>query len=286
MTYKIVSDSSCDLDINYIKTNDIDIIPFYVTLDGKNYLKDSVEISSSEITDFMKNNPKLFTKTSQPNPLDYKEVFEKIAKENKDILCFTISSKLSGSNQSAHIAKAIIEEDYDIKIKIIDTKTGTLAHGIMIDKALKLKDEGLSIEDTFDYIEKIKDSSKTYILFDTLKYLEKGGRVSKSKMIVGEFLNLKPIILLKDHKLEIIDKVVGKKRAIDKLISLIKKDLSDHSSKYDLFIVHSGSNEVQEIFDNFKNIINIPFPIRYISPVFVSHAGPGAIAVGIVKTKI
>lgn len=284
---KIISDSACDLKKAYTEQNNIGIVPFNIIINEDTSLKDKIDIQSEELLEMMKNDSQFFAKTSQPSPDDYKIEFEKAAKQGCDIICFTITSELSGSYQSAEIAKKIIQEEYDVDIRVIDSLSASLGQAILINKAVEMVHQDKSMDEIEDYINKIKLTSKVFLLVDTLKYLEKGGRISKSKRLIGNALSLKPILKLEDGKLDIVDKVIGKKRAIKHLLKLIKSEKNNAHKGNEFFVVHADSKrEASEIYDELKTENNIPFDIELLSPVLVCHSGNGSIAVGIVNTEV
>lgn len=284
---KIISDSACDLKKAYTEQNNIGIVPFNIIINEVTSLKDKIEIQSEELLEMMKNDSQFFAKTSQPSPDDYKIEFEKAAKQGYDIICFTITSELSGSYQSAEIARRIIQEQYDVDIRIVDSLSASLGQGILIKKAVEMVGQNKSLDEIEDYVNKIKLTGKIFLLVDTLKYLEKGGRISKSKRLIGNALSLKPILKLEDGKLDIVDKVIGKKRAIKHLLKLIKSEKNNAHKGNEFFVVHADSKqEASEIYDELKTENNIPFDIELLSPVLVCHSGNGSIAVGIVNTEV
>ena len=172
-------------------------------------------------------------------------------------------------------------------IRIVDSLSASLGQGILIKKAVEMVGENKSLDEIEDYVNKIKLTGKIFLLVDTLKYLEKGGRISKSKRLIGNALSLKPILKLEDGKLDIVDKVIGKKRAIKHLLKLIKSEKNNASRGNEFFVVHADSKqEASEIYNELKSENNLPFDIELISPVLVCHSGNGSIAVGIVNTEI
>ena len=284
---KIISDSACDLKKAYTEQNNIGIVPFNIIINEDTSLKDKIEIQSEELLEMMKNDSQFFAKTSQPSPDDYKIEFEKAAKQGNDIICFTITSELSGSYQSAEIAKRIIQEQYDVDIRIVDSLSASLGQGILIKKAVEMVGQNKSLDEIEDYVNKIKLTGKIFLLVDTLKYLEKGGRISKSKRLIGNALSLKPILKLENGKLDIVDKVIGKKRAVKHLMKLISSEKNNAYKGNEFFVVNADSKqEASEIYDELKTENNIPFDIETISPVLVCHSGNGSIAVGIVNTEV
>ena len=284
---KIISDSACDLKKAYTEQNNIGIVLFNIIINEDTSLKDKIDIQSEELLKMMKNDSQFFAKTSQPSPDDYKIEFEKAAKQGCDIICFTITSELSGSYQSAEIAKKIIQEEYDVDIRIVDSLSASLGQGILIKKAVEMVQQNKSLDEIEDYVNKIKLTSKVFLLVDTLKYLEKGGRISKSKRLIGSALNLKPILKLENGKLDIGAKVIGKKRAIKNMMRLVNSEKNNSDKSRELFVVHADSEkEASEIYDELKTENNLPFDIEVLSPVLVCHSGYGSVAVGIISTEV
>ena len=284
---KIISDSACDLKKAYTEQNNIGIVPFNIIINEDTSLKDKIDIQSEELLEMMKNDSHFFAKTSQPSPDDYKIEFEKAAKQGCDIICFTITSELSGSYQSAEIAKKIIQEEYDVDIRVIDSLSASLGQAILINKAIEMVHQDKSLDEIEDYINKIKLTSKVFLLVDTLKYLEKGGRISKSKRLIGSALSLKPILKLENGKLDIVDKVIGKKRAIKNMMRLVNSEKNKSDKSHEFFVVHADSKkEASEIYDELKTENNMPFDIEVLSPVLVCHSGYGSVAVGIISTEV
>lgn len=284
---KIISDSACDLKKAYTEQNNIGIVPFNIIINEDTSLKDKIDIQSEELLEMMKNDSQFFAKTSQPSPDDYKIEFEKAAKQGCDIICFTITSELSGSYQSAEIAKKIIQEEYDVDIRIVDSLSASLGQAILINKAIEMVHQDKSLDEIEDYINKIKLTSKVFLLVDTLKYLEKGGRISKSKRLIGSALSLKPILKLENGKLDIVDKVIGKKRAIKNMMRLVNSEKNKSDKSHEFFVVHADSKkEASEIYDELKTENNMPFDIEVLSPVLVCHSGYGSVAVGIISTEV
>lgn len=127
--YQIISDSACDLTELYVKKHNIEIVPLTASLDGETYLKDKTEINRKDFYTTMVENPDIFPKTSLPSVESYETVFRKYAEQNIPVVCFTISIHLSGSYNSASMAKDVVEEDYpDAKIVVLDSQQDTVSH--------------------------------------------------------------------------------------------------------------------------------------------------------------
>lgn len=198
MSIKIVTDSTWDFDEETRKENDIEVVPLYLTIKGKRY-REGVDISNEEFYEIMKNTDKL-PQTSQPTPLDFIDVYKKILKDFEKIISIHISSKLSGTYNSALLAKN--EIDKDNRITVIDSKNASGALGLVVYFASILKKEGKTFNEIVEGVKKILDKVVTLFILDNLKALEMGGRIGKAKYLLGTILNFKPVLMLKNGLIE------------------------------------------------------------------------------------
>ncbi len=218
---KLISDSSCDFTKEEVSLYNVDIIPFSVSFDDVHYLQENIHITYEEFYKKLED-PNVFAKTSLPAVNLYLEAFERAYKDGCEILCFTISSKFSGSYQSAVNAQRIMKEDYpDCKIEIIDTLQVSIAQGNLIKFADKLIKDGKSLEETAQIVRKNTQNVIVYLTVGTLKYLQKGGRIGKVSALTGDILQLAPVLALIDGELISISKVRGSKKAINYLASKV-----------------------------------------------------------------
>ena len=156
--YKIVTDGSCDLSVERVKELEIKVVPFYVSIDGVNHQKEIVDLNIRDFYQFMIDNPKVFPKTSMPSIQDYLDAFKPLAAKKIDIICICITTKFSGSYNSAINAKEILLEDYpDVKIEVIDATVNTVLQGMLVEEAVAKKNSGASFEETVAFINDIKN---------------------------------------------------------------------------------------------------------------------------------
>lgn len=200
--YKIVTDGSCDLSVERVKELEIKVVPFYVSIDGVNHQKEIVDLNIRDFYQFMIDNPKVFPKTSMPSIQDYLDVFTPLLKAGNDIICICITTKFSGSFNSAINAKNILLDDYpNAKIEIIDATVNTVLQGMLVEEAVVKKNTGASFEETVSYVNEIKKTGRIFFTIGSMDYLVHGGRVGKLSGIAAGALGIKPLILLQEGEI-------------------------------------------------------------------------------------
>ncbi len=268
---KFITDSTGYFSKDEIEEKNIGVVPLNYIL-GDN---SGVEMLPGGFGEFFKilKTTNLFPTTSQPAIGDFKEEYEKAFSQGFDeIIVVVLSSKLSGTYNSANLAKNIMAND---NIKIVDSLASAAGMKYLIREAYEMAKNGKSSDQIYNYLEKRKKDIKIYLTVESLEYLSRGGRMSSLQSKVGNLLNIKPIIGLKDGSLELLDKVRGKKRAMQTMIGLI----SDGTK---FATVCHVINEKEAI--DFKNAILSKFPdlevsIEELGPVVGSHVGPGGIGI-------
>lgn len=283
--FMIFSDSACDLPEELLYKFHLNIIPFYVSFDGENYLKENIDISSEEF--YKRLEEEEFPKTSLPSIDDYIADFKPALMSGLDVLCICISSSLSGSYQSAYNAKKILEDDFpNRKILILDSKQATGAQGLLLLQALKMKKDGLNINEIYEKLEKLKETTRIYFTPDKLEYLKKGGRIGKASATVGSLLNVKPILYLENGEVTVKSKVRGKNKAIAELISVLQEIPEKELNNYD-FIV-GGSCCKDDTIDLLVKVeemlgIRIRLPIFNVGVTVGTHVGPEALGIAFIQ---
>lgn len=215
---KIITDSTADLPIEIIEKYDIEVIPLFVSFGDKIY-KDGVDINLQQLfTKIEKEN--IFPQTSQINPQRFYEHYKEYIDQGYNILSIHISSKMSGTYQSAWLAKDMLNSD---KITVIDSNNVTSGLGLLVIKACKLRDEGLSMDEIVKGVKETIPHIKSVLAFETLDYLVKGGRLSKTAGFIGNVLGIKPILAVENGEMVVKDKVRGSKKAIRAVFEYIHK---------------------------------------------------------------
>lgn len=236
---KIITDSTADLPKSLYMDNDIEVLPLLIEMDGKTYT-DGIDIDLETLLKGMDDSPG-FPVTSQVNPDRFYNVYKKYLEEGYSIISIHISSKMSGTYQSALIAKDMADSH---DIAVIDSRNVTAGLGILVLKAAELRDKGLSLEGIQQEILKCIPAVKSYLIFDTLKNLVKGGRIGKAKGTVGNMLNVKPLLSIEDGVITQIGKERGMKKAIGRMEEIIKSC----SIKEDqlVLVIHAHNEELKD----------------------------------------
>ena len=276
---KIITDSTSDISLQLAKEMNIEIVPLIVRVDGNEY-KDRVELSPEDFYKQLEEKD-LTPSTSQPSPQDFLKVYEKAKETGDEILVITLSSEVSGTYQSAMIAKELLEYN---KIQVINSASATFGLRIIIEKALQLRDEGKTLEEIVAFLEDYKQKVHIFALVDTLEYFYKGGRLSKTSATVGTLLKFKPVVGIKDGKLELFANCRGTRKSISKIIELIH-ETGDIDLQEPVCIGYTGNSEG---LDKFENLLKEEFHIEnvihgIVGPVIGSHAGPGGRVIAFVR---
>jgi DegV family protein with EDD domain len=283
--YVLTCSSTVDLSTEYLKALNINYIEFNYQINNDVYKDDMGKtISSKEFYDLMRNGAT--TKTSQINVNDYIEFFKSFLENNYDVLHVELSSGLSGSYNSAMLAKGILEEDYpNNKIIIIDSLAASAGYGLLMTYAAKFKDSGYSIDELSNWIENNKLNLHHWFYSTDLSYYVKGGRITQTAGFVGSLLNLCPLLNVDSRgKLIPRHKVVGKKRVMKRIVNQMKEfatDKLEYNGK--CFISHADiledakevARRIEEDFPNLDGNVEI----FNIGTTIGSHTGPGTLAV-------
>ncbi len=279
---RIITDSTSDIGLDYAKELNIEIVPLKVIFNTAEY-KDRIDLQPEKFYELLENCDALPT-TSQPAPQDFMDFFEDAKQKKDSVILITLSSGLSGTYQNACMAKDLVEYE---DIHIIDSLSATQALRLIVEKAVSLRDKGFSAEEIVKEIENYKTRVKIYGIVDTLEFLFKGGRLSRTSATVGSVLKLKPIIGFKEKgKLDVFGKARGTQKATDKLIDLIKQG-NEIDLDEPVCIAYTGNNTSIEKFENkLKDELGIK-NVKHgvVGKVIGTHAGPGACLITYVTKK-
>lgn len=277
--FVITVNSTVDVPQAWLDERNVPVIKLKYTMDGETYT-DMEGLSSKEF--FAKLREGKMSVTSQVNPEEAMEALEPFVKEGKDVLHLGFSSGLSGTYNSMRIAGEMLEEKYpDAKVIVIDTLCACMGEALLLEKALKKKSEGLTIEEVAQWVEENKLHVCHNVTVDDLNHLHRGGRVSKTTAVIGTLVQIKPIIHMDNEgKLQVIGKERGRKKSLNKIVDLAVKQSEGWDN--DLIMITHGdciedAEYVAKLVREKMGIDNIL--INNIGTVIGSHTGPGVVAV-------
>ena len=276
----ITTDTCCDLPKSYIKENGLDVVTLYYNMKGVAYGKD-VELEVKAFYDMMRAGE--MPTTMAANPEELREMFEKYLKAGKDVLHLAFSSELSSSYSNAAVVARELNEEYtDNKVVVIDTLSASLGQGLVIYKAVQLREDGWSIDEVARWVEENRLHFCHQFTVDDLNHLYRGGRVSKLTAVAGTLIQVKPILHVNDEgKLIPIGKVRGRKKSLMALVDYMERTIGSYRDKNDIVFISHGDalEEAEYVAGLVKERFGIEnFLIHPVSPTIGAHSGPGTIA--------
>ena len=275
MSVKIIVDSTADLIPEVEKR--VTVVPLTIHFGQREYV-DGITINSREFYEMLVESDELPT-TSQATPFVFEEAFAEAVKDGSEAVCITCTSKLSGTYQSAVIAA----EEFGGKVHVVDSKTIALGSSILTQYALELVDRGLSAEEIVWKLMQKREKIRLIAMLDTLEYLKKGGRISKTVAFAGGLLNIKPVVCIEDGEIRILGKARGSRQGNNLLVQEIQKAGGVDFAK-PLLLGYTGLSDalLQKYIADSAGLweeYRKELPIRVVGSVVGTHAGPGAVAV-------
>lgn len=296
-TFHIISDGSCDLPTKLVEERNITVVPFYVSFDGEHYLKENVDIGIRDFYQQMVDNKGVYPKSSMPSIHDYEEVFLPFAEAGTPVICICITTKFSGSMQSAVNARALVQETYpNAKITVIDATVNTVLQGQYVLEAANLRDNGTSYEDTVARLEEIKGTGRIFFTVGDMEYLQHGGRIGKVAALAGSVLNIRPIITLKQGEIFPSGIGRGRRRSTQKALDLLLGYLKESPLGIDCYSIAVGygydyeegvafrDHALDTLRENGYDVKDIP--LYQIGATIGVHTGPYPLGFGIIEKGI
>lgn len=277
----ITTDTTSDLPADYVKEHHIGMLSLSYTINGSTYTWEN-PLPVKDFYDCMREGS--LPTTSQANPAEAGAMFEAILTEqNTDILHIAFSSGLSGSYNSARMAALELQEKYpDRRIIVIDSLCASLGEGLLVHKAVTMKEQGCSILEVADWLEENKLHLVHNFTVNDLFHLYRGGRVSKTAAFVGTMISLKPILHVDNEgHLIPLSKVRGRKKSLIALVDAMDKQLGSWRDKNDIVFISHGDciEDAQFVADRIKEQFGYDsFLINYVGPTIGAHTGPGVVA--------
>lgn len=271
--------STCDMPLQWLEEHDVTVVPLSYTIDGQTYT-DMKGLTGEEF--FAKLREGKMSVTSQVNPQEAADILEPIVRSGKDVLHLSFTSAMSGTHNSMKIAADLLREKYpDANIAVVDTLCACMGEGVLLYYALAQKAAGKTMNDICSWVEEHKKYVCHNVTVDDLQHLYRGGRISKTQVVLGTMLQVKPLIHVDDSgRLQVIGKERGRRRALQKLVERTVKQAQGHENEV-VMITHGDCIDDAEYVER---LIREKMSVRHIminmiGTVIGSHTGPGVVAV-------
>jgi len=279
MTVKIVTDSLSDITSDIAEGLGITVVPLTVSFGQESFL-DRVTMTTDEFYYRLTHDP-IWPTTTQPPPGDFVNVYNKLAKETNEILVVTLSTKLSGTYESALNAKTLVEKE--CRIEVIDSLTVAMGLGLIVISAAKAAQAGANLDEVADLVHRAMPRSHLIAYFDTLKYLAKGGRIGKAKGLLGAMVSIKPILTVKDGEMSEKTKLRSRTAGMDYLYDFV----AGFAHIEELAVEHATTpDDADRLVERLSSVFPKERIYRStISPVIGTYAGPDAMAVTVLEAE-
>lgn len=272
----IVTDSTAYLPPELAQEHNLTITPL-VVIWGEETLEDGVDIQPTQFYTRLKT-AKVMPSTSQATPATMVAAFESlVAQDYDDILGIFISSNLSGTIDSAIQAKDLMKKGAD-KVTIFDSKTTAMALGFQVLAVAKAIEDGAGLDDAIALAEKARENTGVFFAVDTLEFLHRGGRIGGAQRFLGTALNMKPVLTLKDGRVEAIERVRTKKKVQNRVLELVTEQVQGKDNIRLATLSANAADDAKALLENAAQQLNpVQSIFTEISPVLGTHAGPGTV---------
>jgi DegV family protein with EDD domain len=270
-----VTDSTCFLPTDLLKKHNITMIP-QVLIWGEQTFQDGVDIQPSDFYSRLKT-AKTMPSTSQISPATMQATFQPLVDQGFEVIGTFVSSRLSGTMQSAVQARELMGSA-GAKVHIVDSLATSMSLGLIVLAAARAVEGGASLADAIAVAEKTKGSSGLFFAVDTLEFLHRGGRIGGAQRFIGSALNLKPILALKEGKVEGVERMRGKSKAHDRVLELIAEQVTGKPNIRIATLHANAAEEAKALLDRAAQQLNpVETIFAEVSPVVGTHTGPGTV---------
>ncbi len=295
--FHIISDGSCDLPVELTEEKNITVVPFYVSFDDEHYQKEIVEIGIRDFYQQMVDRKGVYPKSSMPSTQDYVDVFLPYVKQGLPVVCICITTKFSGSLQSAVNARSLVLEEHPgAQITVIDSTLDTVLQGLYVLEAVRLRDGGYDYETAVKRLEEIRSTGRIFFTVGDMEYLKHGGRIGKVSAVAGSVLGIRPVITLKQGEIFPSGIGRGRKRTTEKALSLLIDYLKSSGKDVDCFSITIGFGYDYEEAVAFrehaletlhgKGLAVKELPIYQIGATISVHTGPYPLGFGVIEKAV
>jgi DegV family protein with EDD domain len=275
----VVTDSTSTIPAEMLTGLPIQVLPLQVIWDHQVY-RDGIDIQPKEFYERLAV-AKVMPSTSQTTPEEFKTVYERLLNEGYDILSVHISSKLSGTMDSAIQAK---REFPGARIELVDSLSTSMALGFQVLSVARMANIGASLNECTSVAMEATKHTGVYFALNTLEFLHRGGRIGGAAAFMGTMLNLKPLLELRDGRIEAVERVRTFNKTVDRLLDLVETKLKNEKGPIRLAVIHANEQEKAEKLLNrashrFSKTLVTDAVITAVSPVLGTHTGPGALGI-------
>ena len=293
--FDIMTDSACDLTLDTAKQLGIEVVPFYVSLDGEHYRKEGTEIAMRDFYQFMVDNPSAYPKTSLASIEDFERSFRAHAEAGRAVLCLVFTGKMSGCVGSARNARDLVLEDFpDARIEVIDSAAATVTESTMVENAVAMRDAGCSLDETVTWLEAEKATNQIFFTVGNLDYLIKGGRIGKVTGRAANILGIKPMILFKEGEIFSGGMARGRQKSFEKALEQLMAYLDSNNANPDDYCVTVGygydEEEGKRLWMQTRAALLARYPgsaceveLLQIGCTIAVHTGPYALGMGVMR---
>jgi len=275
MTIKIVTDSTADIPSASAKELGITVVPLYVRFGDETY-RDRVDITEDDFYQRLMKDP-IHPSTSQPTPQDFANVYRELSQQADGIVSIHISSKLSGTCNSALQAKELVTAE--CPVEVVDSEMVSMGLGLLAIEAATFANSGKGLQQVAEEVKQLISSTHVWALFDTLKYLALGGRIGKAKALLGSVLNIKPVLVVKDGEMASAIKVPTRAKGIGVISDFVNKVID---IQYLAVVYSTTPDEAQVLSEHIGTMFDKDrIRLARIGPALGVHAGPGGLVVAL-----
>lgn len=278
---RIVTDSTADIPSNLVDLLQIKVVPLQVIF-GQAVYQDGIDISPKEFYNRLREEKTLAT-TSQPSPGQFASVYQELVENGCQVISIHISQGLSGTFQSASLARDMLSEG---DVEVIDSKSASMGLGLIVLAAAKAAEEGRTKNEILSLVNDLVKRVKLYFAVDTLKYLEQGGRIGKAQALLGSLLNIKPVCTLEDGIVVPVGKARGMGKALDSIVDIVR-GIVPEGEQIKCCLIHG--DDLTNVMKLHEKLINLysstELLINQAGPVIGAHTGPGVIGIAFYGEK-
>jgi len=272
---KIITDSTVDLPPELVEKYNIEIVPLKIHLGEETY-RDYFDINLDEFYHRLRTTD-LFPTTTQPSPQDFVETYRQLSLEDDCLISIHLSSKLSGTYQSAIVAAQQLSE---LKIHVIDSQQASLGLGNIVLEVAKAVEAENEVDEVLSLMNRVMSQTKTYFSVDSLEYLRRGGRIGEAQSFLGAMLKIKPLLALQDGEIVPVEKLRGRQKLIRRMVQLVQDDVNNLGALRASLVFSDNEEFLSTLSQELEEIENLA--IEYTSKiggVITSHVGPEVIGV-------